>query len=256
MPQKGKDHKGTKGGKGKGKGDKEQSGKQSRPSPSWHTPAVPPPPPYASTTTALDSHASQASQPSEELQKLRGLHKALRNANIDNDDVAKALAQVEASVGKEDTRTYKQLVSSLGVAKKEVQETNESWKNYRKSWLRYSEEMLKLWETHVAHYEAGEQQFAKDKKEALQRLEDVKLKLKAMHEKTTATEAEQFDEEEEEEHMDDTPDATIPFKKLRDAMSEAVSTMKASTEETSPRRKQPKDAAREETEPKVIPVPR
>ena len=86
---------------------------------------------------------------------------------------------------------------------------------------RYCREMSKLWDAHVQAFEQGEQNYNKRSAEGLQKLEEIKAKISEIHTKTTASEQPaELDEEDP-----DLPTSTINIKKMRDAMSAALTTM-------------------------------
>ena len=95
-----------------------------------------------------------------------------------------------------------------------------------------------MWEKHNSAYEEGEKSFLAKQAEAQQRLEEVKVKIKTIHEKATAAEKQQMDLDVEVEEPV-LAEASANLKKMRDAMSSAMTTLKENVEDayTSPRRK-------------------
>ena len=223
---------------GKGAGGKVPAG---APLSQWQLPAMQPLAPFSSgsadTQTSLGQNAPPPSKESEEMQKYRALARTLRTSTQSMpEEVMAALAALETTNSKEETKTYHQLVTSMGQCKKDLASLQANWKNYRTSWVKYCQEMLHLWEKHTAAYEEGEKNFVAQQAEAKQRLEEVKSKLGALHQQATAEEREEMNVDVDEEEPATTA-ATANIKKMRDAMNAAMTTLKDSVEEASPRRK-------------------
>ena len=243
-------NKGKPGGKngkkdGKGQGNMKGSdhgGAEWQPSPTWYLPQAPPPPPFVTSSAVKDGPAqSSTHKESDELIKLRQLAKTLQSASSEGlpEDVARALEQVESTTGREDTKNYKHMVTSLGIARRELEATNTAWKAYKTSWMQYGSQMLDLWERHVKAFEEGEQEFVKQRQQAAKKVEEAKSRVREMHEKVTASQAEQMDDldlEEDTMKVDADP-AAVQVKKIKTAMGEALAIMKQNQEEASPRRK-------------------
>ena len=164
------------------------------------------------------------------------------------EDVQKALDAVETSVGKEETRTYKALVSAMGTAKKDIEQTSHQWRGYRQSCIQYCQETAQQWEDHLKEFEKGEAIYAKAKQDATSRLSEIKEQIKEIHEKTTASQQEQEDMDFEVETEAEVAASQLHIKKMKEAMQGAVTTMKTTAEDYSPKRK-----SRDGTQ---IPVPR
>ena len=170
------------------------------PSTQW---LAPPPPPFptesATTTLQPTPMQSAAMQPfgksraeldkEAELQALRQLHAQLRgHSGEQSEDVRKALAAVEASVRKEDAKSYKQLVSQLDRARKQLSDIEEQWEAFRFQWTSYLDNATKMWTAHIESYEEGENKFAVKRREAAVHLQQVRQQLHEIHVRTMAVE--------------------------------------------------------------------
>ena len=100
----------------------------------------------------------------------------------------KALAVVEASVRREDAKSYKQLVSLLDKARKQLADVEEQWEAFRLQWTSYLDNATKMWTAHIESYEEGENKFAAKRKEAATHLQQVRHQLHEIHVRTMAVE--------------------------------------------------------------------
>ena len=233
-------------------GDPKGTGKKGEASShSWYMPPAAPTPPFVSAVAATAPETTYVQQPAskdtEELQKLRGLMKAIKSSGQAlPEEITKAVESVETVCGKEETKTYRTLVTNLGTARKELSEVTTAWRNYKAAWVKHCAEMMTLFESQLTSYEEGEANFQKQRQVALDKVEEVKSRVKEMHDKVTSTHEDAAMLEAEEAEDPDIAEPTIQVKKLKSAMKEAISTVQATMEENSPRRKQQKHEGAEQ----------
>ena len=253
---------GPAGGKGKEKGEKgktfEKGGASAfghlPPSTQWLTPPAIPfaADPSATATSSTPSTTSQVMQPfgksrtEKEKEDLNAELIALRNLKQEiqkekqTEEVKKALAVVEASVRKEDSKNYKQLVGLLEKARKKLSDIEEQWETFRNQWATYLDNAQKMWISHIDSYEEGETKFAQKRREAAETVQQVRAQLHDVHVRTMALEGVSQGELQEGQSaldatmiIEDLDDVIDPpqFAQLRDDLKGVVQRVKDSIEE-------------------------
>ena len=171
---------------------------------------------------------------------------ALRNLKMEiqkekhTEEVKKALAVVEASVRREDSKSYKQLVGLLEKARKKLSDIEEQWETFRNQWATYLDNAQKMWISHIDSYEEGETKFSQKRREAAEHVQQVRAQLHDVHVRTMAQEGVSQGELQEGQSaldatmvIEDLDDAIDPpqFAELRDELKGVVQRVKTSIEE-------------------------
>ena len=144
----------------------------------------------ASTSTAMQPFGkARAEKEDAELQALRHLHAQVRGQSGEqSEEVKKALAVLEASIRKDDAKSYKQLIYLLTQARKKLSDIEEQWDAFRSQWTAYLDTATKMWTSHIDSYEEGETKFSQKRKEAAEHLQQVRTQLHEIHVRTMSVE--------------------------------------------------------------------
>ena len=97
--------------------------------------------------------------------------------------------------------------------------------------------MAQKWEENLKDFEKGEAAYAKAKQDATSRLEEIKERIKEIHKKTTASQQENLDMDYEVETEAEIAASTSQIKKMKEAMQGAVTMMKSTATNFSPKLK-------------------
>lgn len=189
--------------KGKGKGKDKSKGKDDAPGgnmvPSLQSLPVPPmlPQTFPGSSQPSSSQVSPfqvakkalPSKEEQELHTLRMLAKTLKTQQAGlPEDVMKALHATEEAAQKENTRSYRDLITALGSARKLLADLDQEWEDFRSQWANYMDLVSKTWIEQAESFEKGEETFAARRKEAVERIQELRTKLNVMHQKTMKTE--------------------------------------------------------------------
>eukprot|EP00435_Cladocopium_sp_Y103_P016809 s2841_g4.t1 len=245
--------------KGKGKGGK-GSGKDFAPQPpsaQWLSPPALPPSvettivdaPTSSASTGLASTMSSvpAMQPfpkpknstDAELASLRQLHKDLKGKPNLPEDVIKSMAKVEANIRKVDSKSHKQLVDQLREARKKLSQLDDQWEAYRVQWANYIDKASQMWLSHVEAFETGEKKFAERRREAMSHLQQTRIALHDVHQRTMEDGLGGIEVEHVQEALDATmkmeeqegPETTNSFDHIKAELTGVVQQVKSTIEE-------------------------
>ena len=129
------------------------------------------------------------SKEEQELQTLRALAKTLKTQQAGlPEEVVRALHASEEAAQKETTRSYRDLITALGSARKHLADLDQEWEDFRSQWSNYMDLVSKTWIEQAESFEKGEEAFASKRKEAIERIQELRTKLNVMHQKTMKTE--------------------------------------------------------------------
>ena len=179
------------------------------------------------------------SKEEQELQTLRMLAKTLKSQSGLGDEVMKALHASEEAMQKETTRSYRDLITALGNARKMLNDLDQEWEDYRLQWANYMDTVSRTWIEQAESFEQGESAFMAKRKEAIEKIQDLRSKLNTIHQKTMKSEqsagAEQTDAEAEiaqtaDMEATDTSVEEARLEALKTQMTTAVQVLKDSIE--------------------------
>lgn len=200
-------------GKGKEKGvSKSDTGPGPFP-PSTSSFSLPTPPALPPTIQAATSQPSAAPSPfqvakkqlqtkeEQELQSLRNLAKTLKSQSGLAEEVVKALNASEEAMQKEHTKSYRDLITALGSARKSLTDLDQEWADYRSQWAAYMDSVSKMWIEQAESFEKGEDVFAQKRKDVIEKIQGLRAKLQDIHRKTMKTEQEPGSENADEVEM-------------------------------------------------------
>lgn len=179
--------------------------------------------------------AESATDP--ELVALRGLFRQLKAQNNLGEDVQRALAQAETTVKQSDTKGYRDLITAVGHARKQLESLDTQWAAYRAKWSLFLEESSRAWIAHLEGYEAGEHQMREKRKEMIMRIKQLREQLDAVHKRTMAadsgltTDAAAEVELTETAHMEEDLVDTSDIDKLKSSVLGAVKAAKDNIED-------------------------
>lgn len=179
------------------------------------------------------------SKEEQELQSLRQLAKTLKSQTGLAEEVVKALNASEEATQKENTKSYRDLITALGNARKSLTDLDQEWSDYRSQWAAYMDSVSQMWIEQAESFEKGEEAFAVKRKEAVEKIQDLRSKLNVIHQKTMKTEqdpgvenVEAAEEMEQTENVEDKEDTAeyAHLQSLKTQMSSAVKVLKESIE--------------------------
>ena len=185
----------------------------------------------------------------QELQTLRMLAKTLKTQSGLGEEVMKALHASEEAMQKETTRSYRDLITALGNARKMLSDLDQEWEDYRLQWANYMDTVSRTWIEQAESFEQGESAFMTKRKEAIEKIQDLRSKLNAIHQKTMKSEQgaglEQTEAEAEMAQTEDVEDADTTgedarLEVLKTQMSSAVQVLKDSIEARVRHRERPR----------------
>lgn len=144
----------------------------------------------ASASTVLQPFGKPRTDKEDaELQALRHLHAQVRGQTGEQSEEIKiALAVLEASIRKDDAKSYKQLIYLLTQARKKLSDIEEQWDSFRAQWTGYLDTATKMRTSHIDSYEEGETKFSQKRKEAAEHLQQVRTQLHEIHIRTMSLE--------------------------------------------------------------------
>lgn len=194
-----------------------------------------------------------------ELLALRHLHAQVRGQpGEQSEEVKKALAVLEASIRKDDAKSYKQLIYLLTQARKKLSDIEEQWDSFRAQWTGYLDTATKMWTSHIDSYEEGETKFSQKRKEAAEHLQQVRTQLHEIHIRTMSLEGSvpQGQLQEGQTALDDTmiiADMDViseqpQFKQLKSELHGAVQKVRETIEEKMAKRRRISEKTGEEVE--------
>lgn len=242
-------------GKGKGKGKLKDSSAPLPPSTRWLSPPAVPSTiaaetfPSAMETGFNPTGSLPSMQPfgkpkpekdEAELLSLRTMYKELKGKTNLPDDIQRMVQSTEATLHKEDAKTYKQLIDQLKTARRKLSELDQQWEQYRVQWASYMEKASQLWLTQVEDFEAGENRFTEKRKETLLHLQQTRQRLHDVHKRTMESGLDMgtADVEKAQEAMDDTmqietqddPSTDTNLTQLKDGLTGVVKQVKTTIE--------------------------
>ena len=251
--------------KGKGKGKEKGKAKEEPVAPPFSAGpsalSLPSPPALpamiqnaAQSAQIASSPFQQAKKPlptkeEQELQTLRMLAKTLKTQSGLGEEVMKALHASEEAMQKETTRSYRDLITALGNARKMLSDLDQEWEDYRLQWANYMDTVSRTWIEQAESFEQGESAFKTKRKEAIEKIQDLRSKLNAIHQKTMKSEQgaglEQTEAEAEMAQTEDVEDADTTgedarLEVLKTQMSSAVQVLKDSIEARVRHRERPR----------------
>ena len=141
-----------------------------------------------------------------ELHSLRTMYKKLKGKSNLPEDIQRMVQSTEATLHKEDAKTYKQLIDQLKTARRKLSELDQQWEQYRVQWATYMEKASQLWLAQVEDFESGEIKFTEKRKETLLHLQQTRQRLHDVHKRTMESGVDMGtgDAEKAQEAMDDT----------------------------------------------------
>ena len=81
----------------------------------------------------------------------------------------KALHASEEAMQKEHTKSYRDLITALGSARKSLTDLDQEWADYRSQWAAYMDSVSKMWIEQAESFEKGEDVFAQKRKDRRRR---------------------------------------------------------------------------------------
>ena len=213
--------------------------------------SLPTPPALPPTIQAATSQPSVASSPfqvakkqlqtkeEQELQSLRNLAKTLKSQSGLAEEVVKALNASEEAMQKEHTKSYRDLITALGSARKSLTDLDQEWADYRSQWAAYMDSVSKMWIEQAESFEKGEDVFAHKRKDVIEKIHGLRAKLHDIHRKTMKTEQEPGSEDADDavemaeaELMEEKEDTAehAHLQTMKTQMSTAVKVLKESIE--------------------------
>ena len=238
-------------GKGKEKGVSKSDPGQGPFPPSTSSLSLPTPPALPPTIQAATSQPSVAASPfqvakkqlqtkeEQELQSLRNLAKTLKSQSGLAEEVVKALHASEEAMQKEHTKSYRDLITALGSARKSLTDLDQEWADYRSQWAAYMDSVSKMWIEQAESFEKGEDVFVQKRKNVVEKIRGLREKLNDIHQKTMKTEqepgtdnAEEEAEMAEAELMEEKEDTAhqVHLQTMKTQMTTAVKVLKESIE--------------------------
>ena len=234
--------------KGKGKGKEKGKAKEDGPVgpfaavPSLPSlpapPALPPSIQGTATPTAVSPFQAASSKKTalqtkeeQELQSLRSLARTLKAQTGLSEEVVKALNATEEATQKEQTKSYRDLITALGNARKSLADIDQEWTDYRTQWANYMDTLSRTWVEQAESFEKGEEAFTLKRQETVEKIQELRARLNTIHQKTmhsgldaqndTAEAAEEIAQTEDMEVKED-GDEHAKLQKLKTRMTSAV----------------------------------
>ena len=124
------------------------------------------------------------SKEEQELQSLRMLAKTLKSQSGLTEEVTKALQATEEAALKENTKSDRDLITALGNARKLLVDLDAEWADYRSQWAAYMDQVSRTWVEQAESFEKGEEAFSLKRKEAVEKIQDLRARLHVAHQKT------------------------------------------------------------------------
>ena len=129
--------------------------------------------------------------------------------------------------------------TALGSARKTLSDLDQEWEDYRMQWANYMDTVSRTWIEQAESFEQGESAFMAKRKEAVDKIQELRAKLNTIHQKTMQSEQAADTEKAEAEaeiaqmdnmDQDDNAAEEARLENLKTQMTSAVQVLKDSIE--------------------------